>query len=78
MPIGRRAQLGISRLIDFDDAPAVQRDGRVREICVRQNAVDVIGRRRQRLRIGQQLFLGIAEGVSRAPENVAEQELVGP
>ena len=74
---GRRAQLAVAGLIDFDRLAVGERDRGIREIGVREDRVDVVGRPSQRRRVGQDLLFGIRQRVRRPASDVPQVEGVG-
>ena len=75
--IGQRAQRRITRLVDLDRLAVGERHGRIRKIGVRENVEHARRRAGERTRIRENLFLGVAERVRRATDDVAQVEGIG-
>ena len=67
----------VAGLIDLDGLAVAQRDRRIREVGVGEDAVDVRRRAGQRAGVGQELLLGVGQRVRRAADDVAQVERVG-
>ena len=74
--IGQRAQIAERRLIELDGAAVAERHRRVREIGVREDAVDVGRRPRERAGGGENLLLVLAERVRGPPRDILDVEAI--